>query len=196
MAPHLPDTMALKLITSPDGEPITVAEAKQHLRVDGADEDTYIATLIVAARQRAELETGRWLLPQVWELGLKGFPVEIRLHGAPLIELASISYVDQAGVLQTMAGDEYQLDDYSEPPRIVPAWGTRWPVVRCQPNAVLVRAQFGYADAAAVPAAIKQWMLLTIAGMYENREDVAAGAQFSALPFADRLLDPYRLWSM
>lgn len=35
-------------------EPITLAEAKNHLRVMCDDEDTYIETLITAARQYAE----------------------------------------------------------------------------------------------------------------------------------------------
>lgn len=45
----------------------------------------------------------------------------------------------------------------------------------------------GWATAADVPRPIKQWMLLAVGEMYANREALPDG-------FADRLLDPYRIW--
>jgi uncharacterized phiE125 gp8 family phage protein len=55
-------------------EPITLNEAKAHLRVFGTDDDGYITSLIAAARQSAESLTDRALLPQTWELALDEFP--------------------------------------------------------------------------------------------------------------------------
>ena len=46
-------------------------------------------------------------------------------------------------------------------------------------------------QAAAVPAAIKQWMLLQLGHLYEHRES-ASDFQVYATPFIDGLLDPYR----
>lgn len=186
--------MSLKLITAPTDEPITKDEAKAHLRVDVSDDDALIEALIVVARQGAEHLTGRAMMPQTWELSLDRFEGEISLQKAPLIEIISVKYVDQAGALQTMAEADYQLDDHREPARMVPVYGSCWPPTRCQPNAVLIRFQAGYADAAAVPQEIKQWMLLRIGMLYENRESVAAGVTFSEVPYVDRLLDAYRVW--
>lgn len=188
--------MALKLITGPTSEPLTTAEAKAHLRVDVTDDDTLIGTLIVAARQAVEQETARALMPQTWELGLDCFEGEIRIPRAPLTAISSIKYVDSNGILQTMSSSDYLLDDYSIPPRLTPVYGTSWPGTREQTAAVLIRFTAGYTNAAAVPQEIKQWMLLRIGMLYENRESVAAGVQFSAMPFVDRLLDAYRVWGM
>jgi hypothetical protein len=60
---------------------------------------------------------------------------------------------------------------------------------------VVIRYTVGYGDADAVPQQIKNWMLLRIGMLYENRESVSAGQPLQEMPQADRLLDPYRLWS-
>lgn len=66
--------MASALITPPAEEPVTLAEAKAHLRVDIADDDMLISGLIVAARQYAETITRRALVTQSWRLALDRFP--------------------------------------------------------------------------------------------------------------------------
>lgn len=190
--------MSLKLILGPASEPITIAEAKVHLRVesDFTDDDTLITALIVAARQGAEHMTGRALIPQTLELALDEFEEEISLLRPPLASVSSVKYVDADGVLQTLSTSDYILDDHSAPARVVPAYGTSWPSTRCQPNAVLIRYVAGYANAAAVPQEIKQWMLLRIGVMYENREEVNIGNIVTEMPFVDCLLDAYKVWSL
>lgn len=188
--------MALKIITAPTAEPITLAEAKIHLRVDDdlTGEDALIEALIVAARQGAEQITGRALMPQVLELALDDFPDEIVLPRPPLASVSSVKYLDANETLQTLSSDRYLIDDYSQPSKIVPAYGETWPSALDRENSVLVRYTAGYANAAAVPQEIKAWMLLRIGALYENRESVAAGAALSELPFVDRLLDAYKVW--
>jgi uncharacterized phiE125 gp8 family phage protein len=199
--------MPLKLIAPPDEEPISLDEAKLHLRVDGTEEDGLIAGLIVAARQGAEHLTGRALMPQTWELALDGFREDgidcpprhayrITLPKAPLVDVTSIKYLDAAGEQQTLDLSAYAVDDYSEPARVMPAYGTCWPEARCESNSVLIRYEAGYADADGVPQQIKQWMLLQIGAMYANRESMAAVASIVEMPFADRLLDAYRMWGI
>lgn len=188
--------MPSKLITAPTAEPITLAEAKAHLRVDSTDEDALITALIVAARQGAETATGRALLPQTWELALDEFATEVRLSRAPVSAVDSVKYVDTDGVLQVLDPAAYLLDSHSEPARLTAQFGASWPATRSQANAVLIRYVAGYANAAAVPQEIKQWMLLRIGMLYENRESVAAGVSLAEMPFVDCLLDAYRIWSL
>lgn len=186
--------MPLKLITAPASEPVTLAEAKLHLRVDSTADDALITSLIVAARESAEHATGRAFLPQTWELALDEFEDEILLNKSPLISITSITYVDEDGATQTLTTDDYQLDSHSEPARITPAYDTCWPTTRAQKNAVLIRFQAGYADADSVPSQVKSWMLLRIGMLYENRESVQAGVPLIELPHVDRLLDAVKVY--
>lgn len=188
--------MALKLITAPTEEPVSLAEATLHLRVDHSADDTLITALIAAARDFAEHQTGRAFCTQVWELALDAFPADVfKLPRAPLASVTSIKYDDTAGVEQTLAPSAYYVDTHSVPGEVVPAYGTEWPAALDAANAVRVRYVAGYGAAAAVPAGIKQWMLVRIGTLYQRREEVAAGG-VQPLPYVDRLLDPYRVWSV
>jgi uncharacterized phiE125 gp8 family phage protein len=188
--------MALKLITAPAEEPVTLAEAKLHLRVDHTADDALITALIAAAREFAEHQTERAFVTQTWELALDAFPADVfKLPRAPLASVTSIKYDDAAGAEQTLSAAAYYVDTHSVPGEIVPAYGTSWPDALAAANAVRVRYVAGYGGAAAVPAGIKQWMLVRIGSLYQRREEVAAGG-VQPLPWVDRLLDPYRVWSV
>lgn len=65
--------MPYRLITPPAGEPISVEEAKDHLRLDTAEDDVYVTALITAARQYTEQVCWRAMLTQTNELVLPGF---------------------------------------------------------------------------------------------------------------------------
>lgn len=51
----------------------------------------------------------------------------------------------------------------------------------------------GFGDAEAVPASIKQWILLHVGYFYENRQAAQSGA-LTPLPRLYALLDPFRTW--
>ncbi len=60
--------MPLQLVTPPAEEPVSLEEAKLHLRVDFDEDDALILALISAARQAAETITGRQLITARWKL--------------------------------------------------------------------------------------------------------------------------------
>lgn len=185
--------MGLKLITPPATEPVTLAEAKAHLRVDIADDDALITSLIVAARTDCENLIQRALITQTWEKAVDAFGEAIELPKPPLISVLHVRYDDTNGVEQTLASLSYQVDNFSEPGWVVPAYGFDWPDTREQINAVRVRYTAGYGSAAAVPQPIKQWILIRVGQLHEHREQVAAGVSVATLPFVDSLLDTYRV---
>ena len=189
--------MAINLIDSPTEEPISLAEAKKHLRVEITDDDDYINSLIVVAREHVETITRRALITQVWELGLDNFPSEeIEIPLPPLQSVGSVKYTDTDGVVQTLSAEKYTVDSKNEPGVIVPVYGGSWPATRNIINAVLVQFTAGYGDTGAdVPESIKQAMLFLIAHFYENREAVSAGTVIREMPLAvESLLATYRVW--
>ena len=190
--------MALKLITAPATEPVTLTQAKLQCRVDGTDEDALLTLLITAARRAAEIRTGRALVTQTWELALDAFPVSaIELPMPPVQSITSIKYLDAAGVEQTIDAANYALDSYGGLRHwALPAYGLEWPDTLDAANAVKIRFAAGYGAADAVPEDIKMWMLMSIGTMYTHRETAVAG-QLVELPgdFWQSLLDSYRSFS-
>ena len=186
--------MSTILLVAPATEPITLAEVKLNQRVDQADDDAMITSLIVAARRLAEQRTQRQLITAQWRYSVDAWPGEIELLYPPLVSVQSVKYIDADGVLQTLSPSLYTTDTASRVGRIVPAFGTYWPTARAVPNAVQVEYTAGYGVAAAVPAEIKQWMHLAIGVWYENRADLtpSASAQLPA-EYASGLLDPYTI---
>ncbi len=188
--------MALALITAPAAEPVTLAEAKDHLRLASADDNGYVTALITVAREQVEAFTRRALVTQTWDLSLDAFPAVIEVPLPPLQSVGSVTYVDDAGTTQTLDASKYTVDAASQPGRIVPAWGETWPATRAVPNAVTVRFTAGYGDAGSdVPRPIRQAMLVAIADLYEHREDRVVGLSVADLDAVRRLLWPYRAWT-
>lgn len=189
--------MALTLIAAPTIEPITLAEAKLHCRVDSAADDTLITGLIVAARQQAEERTGRALITQQWRYDLAAFPIDhVELPNPPLQSVQGITYLDAAGNRQTLAGTEYDVIAAESVGVALPAYGKAWPACRAHPGSVQISFTAGYGlSAGNVPQAIRQWILLAIGTWYAQREAVITGTIVSELPrnFWDALLDPYRI---
>lgn len=189
--------MALTLVTAPAVEPIDLATAKAHLRVDITDDDSLITALITAARQHVEVITRRALITQTWDLSLDAWPEgnTILVPLPPLQSMASITYKDSAGTVYTMPATNYIVDTAEEPGRIVLAYGKLWPSVTLYPaGAITVRFTAGYGNAVAVPQTIKHAILLLVAQWYENREATVGGAVQREIPFAvEALLWPYRV---
>lgn len=192
-----------QLITAPTEEPVSLAEARAHLRIDDDNTafDARIQVMIAAARQSAEHELGRRLIRQTWDFVIDAFPCDgesIRLP-ADLIKphsIGHIKYLDTSGVVQTVDPLYYDLDRHNMPGYVFPTAGAAWPSdVADSANAVSVRVLCGEWDAAAnVPAAIKHWILMAVGTMYEHSKDQVVGVSVASLPnrFTDRLLDPYR----
>lgn len=182
-----------KLVTAPSIEPVTLTEAKAHLRVDGTDEDTYITTLITVARRWCENYTGRSFISQQWDLFLSCFPScgEIRLPRPDLLSISTFTYRDSAGTATswTVSGDPSSrdlvsgsttmahIDTSSEPGRIVLAYGQSWPTATLRtasPIAIRYTAGYGTTEAS-VPDDLKHAILLIVGAHFNNREAVVIG---------------------
>jgi uncharacterized phiE125 gp8 family phage protein len=188
--------MALVLTSGPPLEPVTVAEAKAHLRVDGSDEDTLIASLILTARLHLETTLGLALVVQSWRLLLDRWPLtkDLELPLRPLQAIDAVRVLPAEGAATVIDPANYLADTASVPPRLVRT-GVIWPQPGKAANGVEIDFTAGYgALAADVPAPLRQALLLLVAHWYENREPIAVGAPETIVPGpVSDLLAPYRM---
>lgn len=186
--------MAVRVLTPPATEPVTLEEVLEYLRldveVDGQPPAT-LSALIQAAREVAEDRTARALIRQELELSLDRFPCgrePIRLPRPPLIEVVEVTYRDPSGDEQVLDPSTYIVDAASEPGRVAPAPGHVWPVADCVPGAVRIRYVAGYGDdPAAVPQKIRTAMLMLIGGWWDQPEAISQ-RQMHEVPFAAGVL--------
>lgn len=193
--------MALVQTQAPAAEPVLLADAKLFLRVDDdmdAD-DTLIELLIGAARRYGETLTGRSFITQQWRLVEDCFPGcngYLELERGTVQSVQSVTYLDMGNVWQTVDPQTYVADLASVPARIGPVFGQIWPIPMPQMASVRVDYTAGYGTAGtAVPAGIRQWILLRVSTLYEHREEaeIVARGRLEPMPFVDGLLDPYRV---
>lgn len=165
-----------------EDEPITLDEAKLHLRVDISDDDATIAEKLTMAREYVENATGLALGVKTFTAVLDNFPVrppyKIEIPRSTVDEITDIKYVDDNGVEQTMDPADYALDAYVSPARITPKFGGVWPAITTKPSAVRVT----FTTAGVVAAAAKGAIKLLLGHFYENREATISGTIISELP--------------
>lgn len=182
----------LKLTVEPAEEPISLIEARLHLRLDVAEtspltthpDDTLINIWLKAARRYVEGFNNRASITQTWQLYLDRFPRSryIPLPKPPLQYVNSISYKDSAGTLQVVSfidpsgtalleTDDYIVDIAQEPGRLCLQNGSTWPQTIREAQAVIVEYVCGYDGAANVPDDVKAAILLKLSDLYENRGD-------------------------
>ncbi len=161
--------MPYRLVQAPAAEPLSLLDAKLHLRVDVADDDALIAALITSTRLYAESYLRRCLVSQSWKLVIDSFPGPtmigipwgkpftlpahaIILEKSPVQAISAINYTAMDGTVQTMPPADYVVDDTSEPCRITPVFGQIWPIPLPQIGAVELGFVSGYAAPVAFAA--------------------------------------------
>lgn len=181
----------------PADTPVSLTEAKAHLRVDFDDDDDLITALIGVAVDHVDGWSGilgRALMTQTWRQDFNCFRPSLRLPLAPAASITSITYLDPNGDQQTVDPANYALWADGAGPLVYFVTGFAYPAISIEGKAVSVTYVAGYGDADAVPAPIKAAILLLVGQWYENREAaIIAPGTMQTLPFAvDALLAPYR----
>lgn len=153
-------------------EPVTLADAKLHLRTitgDTTEDSAIITPLIVAAREYCENITGRALAKQTIKAYPERFSSLMELPRTPIRSITSVKYTDASGATTTMDAANYALD--GEYGRLlfytIPSFAPR------AMNPIEIEYDAGFT---AAPKLIRQAMLLLIGHWYTNREAVQTGA--------------------
>jgi len=190
--------LAPVLVTAPATTPVSLAEAKAHLRVTEADDDALIGSLVQAVTARLDGWSGilgRALVTQTWRQDYQEFPrgdvLRLPLH--PVQSVTSVTYIDAAGATQTLSASLYRFAVDALGPAIVLDDDAVWPVTDERPAAVSVMFVCGTAPSQ-VPGAIKAAMLLMIGDLYRFTESAVSGSVGEVpMPVSvQALLEPYR----
>ena len=208
----------LKLISTVDGPMIPIETLRAQCEIIAIDidsdlveshpDDALLLGYLEAAVEHAESFTGLAIALRTYEMALDGFPCGSAFYSAP-IEVPRAPLISIDSFLATAAGsdgeldegDDYILDDYRVPARILPV--TNWPAMTPSSNALKIRFKAGYstptysdsdyAGAQTLPVAIKQAILLLVGHFYNNREDTVEKAMASIPSGFDALLRPRRI---
>ena len=184
--------MTFATITPPATEPVTLSEAKAHLRLDSTVDDTLVTSLIVAARQHLEAATGLWLMTQTQRLYLDDWPLSqvIQIDRGPVQSLVSALVYNASGNPVPLFLQGHVLDGKARPARI---WLPDQPATAKAINGIEIDFIAGFgATGNEVPGTLKRAILLHVGLMYELRGAVPLSSQPAAIPDGyDRLITPY-----
>lgn len=175
---------SIKRTTDSSSEPITLAEAKEHLRVDHSTDDTYIQTLIKVARQSVEISTGRSLASgQTYVAGYQFFPYmydRLVIPRPPFSTVSSVKYHDAEDTEQTLSASSYVVDSSGSGCALLSMTDNfDYPTLTKNREArVLVTFTAGDTP----PEPLYQAMLLLITHYYDTREPVAYNANPMKVP--------------
>jgi hypothetical protein len=210
------DLVSWSLITAPVLPAITTAEAKLFLKVDNSDDDTTIASLVLAATRKAEQYVKQVFITQTWDGWLDGFQTSnrmrdedfegfkegpdlysrgreerfIELTKAPLQSVTHLKTYDTANNVSTFSASNYFLDTASKPARLILNDSASWPSSLRGLHAVNVRVVAGYGlNPSDIPDGVRNAIKLLTTLYFENRgdEDISLPMHIKAL------LDPYRI---
>lgn len=187
--------MALVLTSGPASEPVLLAEAKAHLRIDSSAEDVLLTSLILTSRLHIEAALGLAMITQTWMLVMDRWPGDapVDIPITPLQAITAVRVRDAAGAATLLPPTTYLVDIASKPPRLV--WNNAAPL---QPgratNGIEVDVTTGFgATAASVPAPLKHAILMLTAHWYEHRDPIEIGSLAARIPDAvNDLIQPFR----
>lgn len=184
--------MTLFRTIPPEVEPVTLAEAKAHLRITHDSEDALVESLLRAAREDVEHRTGQALIVQHWRLALDELPGDgvVALRRGPVREITSVTVYGDDGAASLVDPGTYQLDAAATPARLrfrdIPG------AMRAM-NGIEIDFVAGFGEAGTdVPDLIKRAVLVLAAHWFEFRAVFGTDAAGVSSPGGfDRLLAPY-----
>lgn len=202
------------LLTPPALLPVSLAEAKGHLRVAHGEEDGLIEGMVRAAVDHLDGWTGilgRCLVEQVWRQDFDRFERCLALPLGPVISVTSVTWRNAAGQLATVASASYALrtdaggrsvisfdrefafpTDLHESAAVAVTYVAGYPTI---PEVPADDDDPGTPAQVTVPNAIKVAIMLMVGHWYENREATGSGSLATMPMSTEMLLSPYRRWT-
>jgi uncharacterized phiE125 gp8 family phage protein len=195
--------MSLVLVTPPDQEPVTVAEAKALLRYSDAQMDFSIQAALLTARQEidgADGWLGRAILTQTWEMTLPAFPGGgIYMPLPPFQRIETFGYTDDLGVELPLDPTSYRVigNGSSQPVWLQTYYSEAWPYGRKDFEALRIRFTCGWPSPEAVPQLIKTWIVARAGMILAQPESAVIGVSTTIVPvpYFEHMLASLKVWN-
>lgn len=190
----------LVLKTAATVNPITDAQAKEHLHLggvagaDSTDEDAYVTAIVTSATKHIEALLGKQLVRATFNLYLDEFPTgrnPIIFPVFPVSALTSVTYEDENSASQTWTsgdtGYQVAIAGNDKPAVLCPSPDESYPATEAnRKRAVNILFNAGYSDTADsvanIPENYTHAVKLMVGHMYEMREPVIAGVSVAQVP--------------
>lgn len=201
--------MEYRILSQPVSEPITLADARAHLRIiaygspESHPDDAYVTQLISEAREWVEKHLNRSLATKTIEFYANEFKEKYELSLLPIQSVDSITYLADDNTIKTVGASVYKFKAYESAAKLILASNQHLPTdLIGEEDAITITVTAGYTngtspDTYPLPHPIKAAMLLIIGHLYENRQEDVLGntrISFNSLPMGVyNLLQPYRL---
>ncbi|MDY3558119.1 head-tail connector protein [Gemmata sp. JC673] len=162
-------------IVTPAAAPVTAAELRDRLRINGTAEDGDLTEFLASAVERFEDDTGRPVLTTGYRQDLAQWPAGglIVLGRGGVTAVTAVKRYLADGSTETLAADQWRADLLTPPARVqlaaVPARVTTAAGIAVSPVGC-VEFTAGWANAAAVPKQVLTALKLLAGHWYENRE--------------------------
>lgn len=183
--------MNLVITAPPEAEPLTLAEAKEHLRITHDADDDALTALIRVAREMCEGYTGLALITRGCSLYLDSWTKDvIDLPLPPLQTVAAINVYDSAEAAALFPSASYAVDARGVPARVMLTASPPLPGLAMSGIEIVFTTGFGDAPGD-VPSSLREGMKRLIAHLYLNRGDAPETAIRNS--GAQHLFQPWRV---
>lgn len=185
--------MPLTELAPPETAPVTLAQVKQHLRIDHNEDNDYLDELIEAARLHVEAVSGHALIAR----SLRQYVDDIslsrtaRLEAWPVQDIETVTAYNATGEAVTLAPNQYRLLRTGDGVSFV--LGDDVALSDFQ-NGLEIDFSAGHGESGVdVPSNITRAILVLIAHWYEYRGTLAPGQETAIIPAGlDKLLAPVK----
>lgn len=183
-------------VSPPAAFPVSLAEAKEQLRVDTSADDDFIQRLVEAATEQldGDGELGRAMISQSWAEWSGPSPDAVKLTMGPFQSLTSVEYYDTDGTLQTATLSDFETRKDGDFVTCRPKTGFSWPATQDRDDAIKITYVAGFgATSADVPQPLRHAVLMLVTHFEQNRSAIADRAMFEMPMAVDRLIGRYRV---
>jgi len=182
-------------ITAPTLRPVSLDEAKEHLRITGTVEDNVLAIYLDSAIAACENKLQYAIMDSVFKLYVSSYTQHISLQKKFVTAIGSVNYYDDNGDLQAVASGNYAVQTFRSPNVLYFDEDFSEPSTDSRDFPIEITFNAGATAATGVLPTIRNAVLIECADRYEHRHDQIIGTSVGIVnKTAEMLLAEEAIW--